>query len=372
MQYLSRIEPEKLRGKICLLRVDFNIENETENFRLIATLPTIHHLIGSGANIVLLSHRGRPKKTTKSRKENSLQIVIPFLEKNIGAKLTLIPRLPSHALIKKIRSAPNGSVFLFENLRFFDAETENSSVFAQKLADMGDFYVNDAFAASHRSHASIEALPRLLPSYAGLLLEREITVLSRLKKLHAHPFVMIVGGAKALDKVRVIKKFLPRISSCIVGGVPANTLLKARGFDIQKSVYEPELIAEVKNLLSDRKIILPSDFTWEDGRIVDIGPQSTETFERIIGEAKAILWNGPMGLFENESFAHGSIAIANAVAEANAFTVAGGGETSQLLTSLNLNDRISFLSTGGGAMLEYLSGNKLPGLAALEKSRKLS
>jgi len=363
MRYLSQLKNKNLSGKICLLRVDFNIENERETFRLYSSLPTIKFLLARGIKVVLLSHRGRPAKPDK---KNSLKAVTPFLRSHLEKSIAFCPTFNFSKIKKLIQKSPPRSVFLLENMRFLEAEEHNGASLARKLATLGDFYVNDAFSVSHRLNASVTQLPKFLPSYAGLLLEKEITNLNRILKSQARPAVIILGGVKVRDKIGVIENFLPRVDHFLVGGVLANTFLKASGFDIDKSTFGADSLELAKKLLRSKKIVIPIDFVTQNKNILDIGPLTVGLFKNKLKSARTIFWNGPLGVFEKKKFARGSAEIARFISRSRAFSVIGGGETTRLIHNLKLEKRIGFLSTGGGAMLEYLSGKKLPGIQALK------
>jgi phosphoglycerate kinase len=385
MRYLSQLKSKNLSKETCLLRVDFNIQSPKDIFRLEAALPTIKFLIKKRAKIVLLSHRGRPKgyDRTLSLKpiakifSRLLKKPIKFIDFNIGTpdlpKLTsILKRSDVLKLKNQISTASVGSIFLLENLRFLPAEEKNSTKLAKQLASLGTIYINDAFAVSHRKNASVVAIAKFLPSYAGLLLEKELKNLDKAIKKPRQPLVLIMGGAKISDKINLIKKFLTKAKYILIGGGLANTMLKARGIDIGDSLFEPRMITSAKRLLKYKKIILPNDLLVHRNKILDIGHLTIERFSEIINKAKTIIWNGPMGYFEDKRFTKGSIAIVNAIIKNKAFAVVGGGETTALFTSAisNYQFLISkkrlFVSTGGGAMLEYLAGKKLPGIKVLK------
>lgn len=355
MRYLSNFKGS-FKDKICLLRVDFNVENPENALRLEASLPTIKFLLQHHARIMLLSHRGRPKGVDSPF---SLKPVLPFLRKNLSEEIIFFPHFPE-------QRPANGQIMLMENLRFHNGEDSNSLSFAQKLAALGDFYVNDAFAVSHRKNASVAQLPKLLPAYAGLLLEKEIKTLSSVMTKPAQPLVLILGGAKISDKTGVIKNFLDKAAHILIGGAVANNFLAAQKINIGESLVEPDMIPTAKKLLNQSHIVVPSDWLMDQNRIVDIGPETIKKFTDIISGAATVIWNGPMGLFENPKFAEGSRKIAQAIAGSGSFSVVGGGETTELIIKMGLRNKFSFLSTGGGAMLEFLSGKKLPGIEALK------
>ncbi|MEK7554463.1 MAG: phosphoglycerate kinase [Patescibacteria group bacterium] len=369
MQYLSHTLPALIRGKTALIRVDFNVENQEESFRLRASLPTFKFLIAANVKIVIISHRGRPR-SLRDQKKLSLRSVRLFLERNLGRPVRFISKIGDDTR-RKIDAAAPKSIFLIENLRFDPGEETNDPAFAKKLALLGDFFINDAFSVSHRANASVTGLPGLLPSVAGLLLEKELLGLNDFKKNHDDRLVIILGGAKASDKIGVLTHFLARAHRILLGGVPANTFLKASGFDIGTSIVETSMLPATKKLLREKNIVLPVDFVWQSGKMFDVGPRTIAAYQKEIADAKTIFWNGPLGYFERDKFRIGSAAIAKAIVKSEAFSVVGGGETTQLMHALGLTKRVGFLSTGGGAMLEYLSGKTLPGLAALEKTKKL-
>ena len=375
MKYLSALKTKNLRGKTAIVRVDFNIENKRETFRLETALPTIEFLLARGVRVVLISHRGRPLKhglTLTGRgltqKTYSLKMVLPFLKKNLSRKITFLNDFNFSHIKKAIDQSPAGAIFLLENIRLFDGEEENSPELGKDLAVLGDFYVNDAFSVSHRTHASITQIPKFLPSFAGLRLEEEIENLGKVMRLPKKPLIVILGGAKVSDKIGIIENLSEKADAFLIGGAMANAFLKAKGMNIGASVFEENALSAAEKLLKNKKLILPFDFISHDKKILDIGPLTAKLFtEKIIG-ASTIIWNGPMGLFENPRFAAGSNEIAKAIAKRRAFSVAGGGETTYLIHELGLEKKFDFLSTGGGSMLEYLAGKKLPGVMALENN----
>ena len=336
MRFLSQLKNKNLTEKVYLLRVDYNVENIKDALRLQASLPTIKFLLNKNATVVILSHRGRPQGKEPAL---SLKFVLPFLKKNLKEKLVFLKEIP-----KKL---PKGKLFLLENLRFWPNEEANDAVFAEKLAQLGDFYVNDAFAVSHRENTSITQLPKLLPSYAGFLLEKEIQTLSKAMSHPAKPLLVIFGGAKVKNKIAAIKNLSKKANKILLGSSVTTK------------------IPALKSLPA-AKIIKPVDWIAENGKTFDIGPLTAQKYTEEIKKARTIIWNGPVGWFENKKFAGGSIAIAKAIAASKAFSIIGGGETTQLILQLKLQNKISFLSTGGGAMLEFLAGKKLPGIEVLK------
>jgi len=368
MKLLSNLNKNALSGKICIVRAGLDLKNPRETFRLQHTLPTIKLLIKSKAKIVLIGHRNRPKKRDKA---HSLKIVIPFFEKNLKKKITFLDNVDLIKVKNKIKNSELNSIFLLENLRYLKGETTNSAALGKQLASLGNIFINNDFSTSHRNHASITQITKYLPSFAGLLLENEIKTIDKIIRSTKKPLVVIVGGAKAPEKIAVIENLKNKADLFLVGGVIANTFLKARGFDIKKSIYDPKMIQISKKLQSNKKIILPIDFISHKNRFMDLGPLSIQDFKEKIEMAKTIFWNGPLGWFEHERFNKATTEIAKAVAKSKAFSVIGGAETVHIVNRLGLNRKIDFLSTGGGALLNYLGGKKLPGIEALKKTKKI-
>lgn len=335
MKLLSQAKPNSLKWKTCVLRVDFNVESATDALRLEASLPTLKYLLKVGCRILMISHRGRPKGVDP---KFSLKPFVPFLKKNLREEVVFLTGLPGSLSVR-------GKVFLMENLRFWQEEDDNDEDFAKHLAKLGDFYVNDAFAVCHRKNASITQLPRFLPSYAGLLLEKEIATLTAAAKKPKKPLVVVLGGAKMEDKVPVMENLLPRAHKVLIGS---------------------SIIGSGVKLPKSDKILTPADWLGEGGKAFDIGPLTWERYAAEIKKAKTIIWNGPLGWFEKKPYRGGSVAVAKAIASSKAFSVVGGGETAQLVLESGLRKQFGFLSTGGGAMLEFLSGKKLPGIEALK------
>jgi 3-phosphoglycerate kinase len=359
MNYLSTAAPEKLKGT-AILRLDLNTE---DNSRLKASLPTLELLLKTASKILVLSHKGRPVGTDAAL---SLKDAGESMKKLLGREVAFITEFNFEAIKSQIGSAPGGSVFLLENLRFLPGEEADDENLAKDLASLGDFYVNDAFAVSHRANASVHAIAKLLPSYAGLELEKEIANLGKVMQNPEHPFVLILGGAKADDKLAIVDFLKDKTDSVLLGGVPANTLLKLKGAEIKESVVA-ENAESFRRFLSMKQIVLPIDWKEREGKIWDIGGNTVKEFSEKIKIAKTIVWNGPLGLTENAFMREGSEAIAQAVAaNTSAFSLVGGGETVAFIEQMGFADKISFVSTGGGAMLEFLAGKELPGIKALE------
>lgn len=393
---MRTLQDMDVRGKVVLVRVDFNVPLSksgqiTDDTRIRSTLPTLQRLLEMGASkLVLASHLGRPKGPDPALSLAPVAARLSeLLDTKIGARraVSLLP----HALDKArelVCSAPAGSVLLLENTRFHPGEERNDSQLAAALASLADAYVNDAFGAAHRAHASTVGIARLLPAAAGLLMEREVRELRRLLEAPRRPFVAVLGGAKVSDKIDVIRNLLPRVDHLLIGGAMANTFLLAQGKDTGKSLVEPDKLALARELLQDDnggKITLPVDVVVAeslgrpetattvpvddvppDSSIYDIGPDTASAYSRLIQAACTVFWNGPMGVFENERFSRGTIEVARAVAGSDAYSVVGGGDSVAALESAGLADRIDHVSTGGGASLELLEGRVLPGVAALE------
>lgn len=385
IKYTSDSEPKE---KHILLRVDFNVSlNDdytiADDERIQQSLPTIRLLLKNRNKLILISHLGRPKGRDQSfslsRAAERLQ---SYLE---GFSVTLVPDfLADRTLVDK---QIDTQVLMLENIRFYEGEKKNDEEFAKSLAALGDTYVDDAFAVCHREDASVVGLPKLLPSYSGLLLEKEIKAMDMLLQNPEHPFVAILAGAKISTKLPLIRKMLPIVDTLLLGGGIANTLFLAQGMRIGKSIAETELLNEAKALLDEAgsKLILPTDgligkspddqnptakpvdAVSEDEMILDIGPETQKKFIEIISQARTITWNGPIGYFENPVFRQGSMAICKAITDnTHTKSVVGGGETITAIGNAENLDRITHISTGGGAMLEYLEKGTLPGIEALK------
>lgn len=375
MKNLSALYNRNLSDEVAIVRIDLNINNKSlksraDNLRVVSVVPTIQFLTKRGAKVVLVSHRGRPKGSEEDLKELTLKPFASLLTKLVKQPVKFIPldaandQLISEKDAQKILQAPKGSIFLLENIRFLEGEDNNDPTVVKPLAALGTFYVNDAFAVCHRKTASLVAITKLLPSCAGLLLEKEVFHMDQAIHKHQHPFVMILGGAKMTDKMGLIKRFLDKADYVLASGGVANTFMAADGLPIGDSIYEEHMIPAAKKIMKTGKIILPMDVIIADRKIVDNGEGTTDEWVEIIKNAKTIIWNGPVGVIEDKRFAKGSIAIAKAIAKSKAFAVVGGGETALAFVGVSLKKN-TFLSTGGGAMLEYLSGMRLPGIEVL-------
>jgi phosphoglycerate kinase len=380
----------ELAGKRVLVRDDFNVTigedgKILDDFRIRASLPTIRQLLGQKARIILSSHFGRPQgKIVDSMR---LEPIWKKLEEYLGLKIKKADDCVGAEVEKLAANLQDGEILLLENLRFHPEEEENDQGFAAALARLADIYVNDAFGACHRAHASIEAIAKILPSFAGLLLEKEHKTLEKVLKEPDRPLVVVIGGAKISTKIKLIKNFLEKADDLLLGGALANTVLHAKGLAVGKSMIEEKVVGEVQKLeITNPKLHIPVDVILNESKegdmdsrvgpvgkvgdselILDIGPETVDFFKNVITSAKTIIWNGPMGFFEQEKFSQGTKNIAQAIASCpKCFSVVGGGETTCLLEQMGIIESFSHVSTGGGAMLALLAGDKLPGIEALK------
>jgi phosphoglycerate kinase len=378
-----------VKGKRVLVRVDFNVPVKEgvvgDDTRIRAALPTINYLLENGAALILCSHLGRPKGEVKP--EFSLRPVAEYLGKLLGKPVAFAEDCIGPKADEAAKALKPGDVLVLENTRFHAGETKNDPEIAKQLASLADVYVNDAFGSAHRAHSSTEGVAQFLPAVAGFLLEKEIKYLGQAVANPEKPFVAILGGAKISDKIGVIKNLLTKADSILIGGGMANTFFKAEGYPVGDSLVEDEALDTAKEILEQagKKFRLPVDVVIADKfeadaayktmatgpipdgwRILDIGPETVAHFSKIIGDAKTVVWNGPMGVFEFPAFAKGTFAIAQAAAESDAVTIVGGGESVAAVKQSGLADKITHISTGGGASLEMLEGLTLPGVAALQ------
>lgn len=378
-------------GKRVLVRVDFNVPMEdgriTDDTRIRASLPTIQLLRERGARVILMSHLGRPKG--KVDPALRLDPVAERLGELLGVPVHKVDDCVGEQVKEAVSALKEGEVLLLENLRFHPEEEANAEVFAKELASLADVYVNDAFGAAHRAHASTEGVARYLPAVAGLLLARELEVLGGALEAPKRPFLAILGGAKVSDKIGVIQNLLKKVDTLVIGGGMAYTFLKAKGYEIGNSILDAERVELAKALMQEAKersveLILPQDVVvaeafrpdarhvtvpadqipagWEG---VDIGERTREAIAAAVRKAATVIWNGPMGVFEMEPFSHGTRAVAEALAASNAVTIIGGGDSAAAVTQFGVAGKMYHISTGGGASLEFLEGRKLPGVEAL-------
>jgi len=389
MFYKKTIKDIEVNGKKVLIRVDFNVPIKDgqvgDDTRMQAALPTIKYLLEQGAALVLCSHLGRPKG--KPLPEFSLRPVADHLRKLIPNPVYFSADCVGELAEKAAEKLKAGEVLLLENTRFHEGETKNDANMAKLLASLADIYVNDAFGSAHRAHASTEGVTKYLPAVAGFLMEKEIMYLGEAIANPKPPFVAILGGAKISDKIGVIRNLLKKADYVIIGGGMANTFLKASNLSVGDSLVEDEALETAKELLTegDSKLQLPVDFIIADRfeadanfksinsgaipdgwRILDIGNQTVVAFTKVIQTAGTIVWNGPMGVFEFPKFAEGTFSIARAVSESNAISIVGGGDSIAAIKKSGLSEKITHISTGGGASLEMLEGLELPGVAALQ------
>ena len=378
-----------VQGKKVLVRVDFNVplddqQNITDDRRIVSALPTIRYLLNHGAAVILMSHLGRPKGQVQP--EYSLGPVATRLSELLAQPVRMVPDCVGPDVQAAVAAMNPGDVVLLENLRFHNEETKNEPEFARQLASLADLYVNDAFGTAHRAHASTEGVTHYLPAAAGFLMEKELDFLGKAVESPEHPFVAILGGAKISDKIGVIDNLLCKVDKLIIGGGMANTFLKAQGYAVADSLVEDDSLDSARTLLKQgpNKLILPVDVVVADGfandaqkqvvkidavpagwRILDIGPDTVKLFSDLLTTAKTVVWNGPMGVFEFPEFAKGTFALAHTLANIQAVTIIGGGDSAAAIEQAGLADRITHISTGGGASLEFLEGKTLPGVAAL-------
>jgi phosphoglycerate kinase len=388
------IDDIEVTGKRVLTRVDFNVPqdesgNITDETRIVAALPTITTLMERGARVILVSHLGRPKGVTP---EFTLAPVAKRLSELLGKEVPLLPDCVGPEVKARVEQMQNGDVVLLENVRFHPEEEKNDPEFAKELASRAEVYVNDAFGTAHRAHASTEGVAHLLPGVAGYLMQKELDYLGGALNNPKRPFVAILGGAKVKDKIKVIGNLLTKVDTLIIGGGMAYTFFKAKGYEIGKSLLDAANIEFCKEVMTQAgdKLVLPVDVVvssanpfdvgeeacktkiipvteippdWEGA---DIGPETIKTFAATLKGAGTVVWNGPMGIFEFPKFAQGTRGVASALAESGAVTIIGGGDSAAAVQQMGFADKMTHISTGGGASLEFLEGIPLPGVVALQ------
>ncbi len=387
------IKDLQLKGRKVLIRVDFNVPMEggkiTDDTRMTAALPTIRYALDAGAAVILCSHLGRPKGEVN--KKYSLEPVAKHLEGLLQMQVAFAADCVGPVAEEAAKAVAPGEVLLLENLRFHGEEEKNDMEFAAKLASLAEVFVNDGFGVSHRAHASVEGVTHYLPSACGFLLEKEIEYVGKAVTEPLHPYAAIIGGAKVSDKIGVIENLLDKVDTLLIGGGMANTFLAAQGYKMGKSLVEEDKLDLAKALLEKAKkngvkMLLPTDLIMaeafaadakhENQKIdslnqecmaLDIGEETREAYAFALRDAKMIVWNGPMGVFEMDAFCKGTEAVAKEVARSRATSIVGGGDSVAAIEKLGLAKRISHISTGGGASLEYLEGKVLPGVAALDE-----
>jgi len=391
---LESLDKSSLEGRRALVRVDFNVPLKdgkvTDDTRIRAALPTIKYLRERGARLVLLSHLGRPKNGPDPK--YSMQPVVRALEKLLGSPVTFLPDPTSSDAATLTRRLPRGGVAVAENTRFYPGEEKNDPDLAQQLAALGDLYINDAFGSAHRAHASTEAIARILkPAVSGFLMERELRYLGEALHEPKRPFVAVMGGAKISGKIDLVEALLPKVDEILLGGAMACTFFKAMGLETGNSLAEPDRLDLARELMqkAGSKLVLPEggviarelspnaetrvvrrDAIPQGWAVYDIDPATEKRFGASIEKAGTVVWNGPMGVFETPPFDHGTLAVARSMAQATAngaVTVIGGGDSAAAVAKAQLNDKITHVSTGGGASLEFLEGKELPGVAALDE-----
>jgi 3-phosphoglycerate kinase len=389
---LRTVEAADVRGRRVLVRDDFNVPLDedgrvTDDLRVRAAVPTLRWLVEQGARVICCSHLGRPKGERDDR--YSLAPVVPVLSDHLGRAVRFVDDVAGEQAQAAARELADGEVLLLQNLRFEPGETDNDPEFAGRLAALAELYVDDAFGAAHRAHASVVGVAERLPAYAGYLLAGEVRELSRLLEDPDRPFVAVLGGSKVSDKLAVLDSLLGRVDALVIGGGMCFTFLAAQGLEVGDSLFEKDQVDAVRQLAAraeqeGKRLLLPTDVVVADDyaedadsrtvpadgieagwRGLDIGPETAEAFAEEIARARTVFWNGPMGVFEWEQFAAGTRRVAEAVAASDAYTVVGGGDSAAAVAELGLADRIDHLSTGGGASLELLEGKTLPGVAAI-------
>jgi phosphoglycerate kinase len=391
---ISDLRDSELQGKRVLVRVDFNVPMDkqgkiTDDMRIQASLPTIRYLIDRGARTLLVSHLGRPEGVTAALR---MDPIARRLQELLGSKVIKLDDCIGEAVASAVANLRNGDVVMLENVRFHPEEEKNDPGFAAQLAQLADVYVNDAFGTAHRAHASTEGVARILPGVCGFLIQKELEIMGKSLDDPARPFVAIIGGAKVSTKITVIENLAKKVDTLIIGGGMIYTFLKAQGIEVGKSLVEEKFIPQAREIWARLKAmdrlklvtpvdavvtteltagapseVVPIDRIPADRMGVDIGPETIRLFADAIGSAATVIWNGPVGVFEIDAFARGTNEIARALAASKAVTIIGGGDSASAVEKAGVADRITHISTGGGASLEYLEGKVLPGIAILQE-----
>lgn len=385
---ISHLNKTDLENKVVLVRVDYNVPMDgltiTDDTRIRSSFPTIDHLIEADAKVVLVTHMGRPKG--KVVDAFRLKPIYQYFRTHFSYDIQYVEDTIGSDVEDVISSMPKGSILLLENVRFYNQETENDLAFSQELAKLADIFVQDAFGAVHRAHASTAGVAQYLPTYMGLLVEKEVEFLSRAVSSPERPYTAIIGGAKVSTKIEVIKNLLTKVDHLVIGGAMAFTFLKAKGFAVGKSLYEEDFVALAKDLMDQaeklgKELILPDDVVVTDSISkptitktvdvanidhdlmgVDVGPKSLQVLKDIINTSNMIVWNGPLGVFEVDEFSTGTCECARYLASSNGVTIVGGGDSIAALEKVKLSANMTHISTGGGACLEFLEGKVLPGI----------
>lgn len=393
VQQLRSVRDAEVKGKRVLMRVDFNVPTDKDNniiddTKIREALPTIEYLVEQGACLILMSHLGRPKGAFEEK--YSLKKVATRLSHLIHQPVAMAPASIGPEVQSLVERMQNGDIVLLENVRFYPGEEKNDTEFSKALAELGDLFVNDAFGSAHRAHSSTTGVAYYLPAYAGLLMEKEVRMLKQVLEEGQQPRMAIMGGAKIADKLGLIDNLIDKMDVIVIGGGMANTFLKAQGFEVGTSLAENDLLEEARRLIKKAQekavaLLLPNDVVIaseisseaiiktvdvkdipSDMMILDIGPQTVARFREAIMDARTIVWNGPLGVYEYEPFSHGTREVARAVARSSALSVIGGGDSAAAVHDLGVEKGITHISTGGGASLEFLEGRELPGVAVCE------
>ncbi len=390
---MRSVRDAEVKGKRVLMRVDFNVPTDKDNniiddTKIREALPTIEYLVEQGACLILMSHLGRPKGAFEEK--YSLKKVATRLSHLIHQPVAMAPASIGPEVQSLVERMQNGDIVLLENVRFYPGEEKNDTEFSKALAELGDLFVNDAFGSAHRAHSSTTGVAYYLPAYAGLLMEKEVRMLKQVLEEGQQPRMAIMGGAKIADKLGLIDNLIDKMDVIVIGGGMANTFLKAQGFEVGTSLAENDLLEEARRLIKKAQekavaLLLPNDVVIaseisseaiiktvdvkdipSDMMILDIGPQTVARFREAIMDARTIVWNGPLGVYEYEPFSHGTREVARAVARSSALSVIGGGDSAAAVHDLGVEKGITHISTGGGASLEFLEGRELPGVAVCE------